>query len=47
MSKIFTFLYTVSGVIGPCNSFFGENDFSYKLVARKLHFVLSKLQILI
>ena len=40
-------LQNVDGIVQHCNLIFGENYFFliYKLVARKLDFVLSKLQI--
>ena len=34
----------LAGATRPCNSIFGENYRLYKLVAKKLDFVLSKLQ---
>ena len=37
--------YIVAGATRPCNSIFSENYLLYKLVAKKLNFVLSKLQI--
>ena len=39
--------HIVSGVTRPCNSIFVKITFLYKLVAKKVDFVLSKLQILI